>query len=310
VARQRISTFVGIAAAAALHALGCAPGGPRGATGSSAGPDAGATPPSVIPLWSEGAPGSEARRHEPEEARDWWVKNVHDPSVTVFVPPPGRSNGTAVVIAPGGGHRELVFNAEGVEPARYLAALGVTAFALKYRLAHEEGSTYDLDRDAGADIRRAMRLVRSRAAEWGVDPHRVGVMGWSAGGELASMVAYGAVAGNPASPDPVERASARPDFQMVIYPGDHGIPETLPPDAPPAFFLAANDDAGPAGTITVLLEKYRRAGIPAEVHLYAEGHHAFNMGNRSNLVSIRGWPQRMADWLTDRGLLTRAAGPR
>jgi acetyl esterase/lipase len=164
VARQRISTFVGIAAAAALHALGCAPGGPRGATGSSAGPDAGATPPSVIPLWSEGAPGSEARRHEPEEARDWWVKNVHDPSVTVFVPPPGRSNGTAVVIAPGGGHRELVFNAEGVEPARYLAALGVTAFALKYRLAHEEGSTYDLDRDAGADIRRAMRLVRSRAA--------------------------------------------------------------------------------------------------------------------------------------------------
>jgi acetyl esterase/lipase len=136
-------------------------------------------------------------------------------------------------------------------------------------------------------------------------------MGWSAGGELAAMVAYGAVAGDPASPDPIERVSARPSFQIVIYPGDHGVPDSVPPDAPPAFFLAANDDIGPARTITVLLDKYRQAGISAEVHLYAEGQHAFNMGRRSKLTSIRTWPQRMADWLSDRGLLSgrTAASP-
>jgi acetyl esterase/lipase len=262
--------------------------------------------PSVIVLWPGGAPGSEARRQEPEKAKDWWVKNIHNPSLTVFAPRPGGASGTAVVIAPGGGHRELVFDPEGVEPARYLASLGVTAFALKYRLAREEGSPYDLERDTAADIRRAMRLVRSHAQEWGIDPDRIGVMGWSAGGEVAAMVAYRSVPGDRDAADPVERASAKPDFQIIIYPGDYGIPDVLPPDAPPAFFLAANDDPGPARTITTLLEKYRRAGIPAEVHLYAEGHHAFNMGARSNLVSIRGWPQRMADWLADRGLLTPA----
>ena len=234
------------------------------------------------------------------------MKNIHNPSLTVFAPRTGAASGTAVVIAPGGGHRELVFNPEGVEPARYLAALGVTAFALKYRLAREEGSPYDLERDTAADIRRAMRMVRSHAQEWGIDPARIGVMGWSAGGEVAAMVAYRPVPGDGQSPDPVERVSAKPDFQIIIYPGDYGIPDEVPADSPPAFFLAANDDQGPAHTITSLLEKYRRAGIPAEVHLYAAGHHAFNMGARSELVSIRTWPQRMADWLADRGLLKPA----
>jgi acetyl esterase/lipase len=289
----------------AAHDIGCVP---RSASdGSPRGESHGEVTMRVIRLWEGGAPGSQARRGDPERARDWWVKNIHDPSITEFRPPPGAANGTAVVIAPGGGHRELVFNAEGVEPAQYLARLGVTAFALKYRLSAEEGSPYDLEKDTGADIRRAMRVVRARAAEWGIDPRRVGVMGWSAGGELAAMIAYGAAAGDPASADPVDRVSARPDFQIVIYPGSYGIPETVPPDAPPAFFLGANDDVGPAGVISVLLEKYRRAGIPAEVHLYAAGQHAFNMGQRSKLVSIRNWPDRMADWLTDRGLLSRPA---
>ena len=120
------------------------------------------------------------------------------------------------------------------------------------------------------------------------------------------MVAYRPVPGDGQSPDPVERVSAKPDFQIIIYPGDYGIPDEVPADSPPAFFLAANDDQGPAHTITSLLEKYRRAGIPAEVHLYAAGHHAFNMGARSELVSIKTWPQRMADWLADRGLLKPA----
>ena len=266
-----------------------------------------AEPPEVIPLWPNGAPGSEARRTEPEQAKDYWVKNIHNPSLTVFLPPKEKANGTAVVICPGGGHRELVFNAEGVEPAQYLAKLGVTAFALKYRLAREPGSPYSLEKDVAADIRRAMRLVRSHARDWGLDPERIGIMGWSAGGEVAAMVAYRPTPGDAEAADPIERVSAKPNFQIIIYPGGYGVPETVPADAPPAFFLAANDDVGAARTITTLFERYRQAGVPAEVHLYTEGHHAFNMGNRSNLVSIRSWPQRMADWLTDRGLLAPAA---
>jgi len=263
----------------------------------------GAPTPEVIPLWPNGAPGSEARRNEPEVARDYWVKNIHNPSLTVFRPEAGRATGTAVVICPGGGHRELVFQAEGIEPAQYLARLGVAAFALKYRLAREPGSTYTVERDAAADARRAMRLVRFRAKEWGIDPDRIGIMGWSAGGELAALVTYRPAAGDPQAPDPIDRVSARPDFQIVIYPGSLGVPDRLPADAPPAFFLAANDDTGAAQTITTLMEKYRAAGIPAEIHLFAQGHHAFNMGSRSDLVTIHNWPQRLADWLTDSRLL-------
>lgn len=254
-------------------------------------------------MWRDGAPGSEARRNERESAKDWWVKNIHQPSLTAFFPVRGTAHGTAVIIAPGGGHRELVFDAEGAEPAQFLARTGVTAFALKYRLAHEEGSTYDLEKDTGADVRRAVRLVRSRAAEWGLDPSRVGVMGWSAGGELAAMVAFRAGAGDADSSDPVERASARPDFVILVYPGDYAMPEVLPLDAPPAFLLAASDDDGPARTLVSLWEKYRGAGIPAELHLFAEGQHGFNMGSRSTSRAVRDWPARLVDWLSDRGWL-------
>src|SRR6187399_271793 len=150
-----------------------------------------------ISLWANGAPGSEARKSEPEQAQDYWVKNVHDPSITVYLPPPKKATGAAVVVVPGGGHRLLVFKAEGLEPAEYLANLGVAAFALKYRLAREEGSTYSIEKDAKADAYRAMRLVRSRAAEWHIDPHRIGIMGFSAGGELVGLVAYGSGDGDP-----------------------------------------------------------------------------------------------------------------
>jgi acetyl esterase/lipase len=234
------------------------------------------------------------------------VKNVHDPSLTAFLPPAGRASGTAIVIAPGGGHRELVFDAEGIAPARYLADLGVAAFALKYRLSREDGSGYGLEEHAGADIRRAMRLVRSRASEWSLDPRRIGVMGWSAGGELAAMVAYRSVFGDPGSVDPVERVDARPDFAILIYPGAYGMPDIVSSDAPPAFLIAAGNDEAAAENVVGLLERHRRAGVPAEVHLYADGHHGFNMGDRSPLMAIRNWPERMADWLTDRGLLARA----
>ena len=258
----------------------------------------------VIPLWEKGAPGFEARRAEPEQHQDWWYKNIHNPSLTVYAPPPGKANGTAVIVAAGGGHRELVFNPEGVEPAQYLASLGVTAFALKYRLFREPGSKYTIDNTA-QDIRRAMRTVRARAAEWKLDPDRIGVMGWSAGGEVAALVAYPPVGGDANASDPIERVSARPDFQILIYPGPLGIPAKVPADAPPLFLLGAADDEYVADVLFDLTNKYHAAGASIEAHIYAQGKHAFNMGQRSQYVSIRNWPPRLAEWLEDRGLSKR-----
>src|SRR5690349_2420074 len=261
--------------------------------------------PPVIPLWEKGAPGFESRRNEAEQHADWWYKNIHNPSLTVFLPPEGKANGTAVIVAAGGGHRELVFNPEGVEPAQYLASLGITAFALKYRLFREEGSKYTLENTA-EDIRRAMRTVRARAVEWHVDPRRIGVMGWSAGGEVAALVAYPPVDGDVKSADPIERVSARPDFQILVYPGPLGIPDEIPATAPPLFLVGAADDEYVANVMFDLTRKYHDAGARIETHIYAQGKHAFNMGQRSEYISIQHWPQRLAEWLQDRGYLKAA----
>jgi acetyl esterase/lipase len=256
-----------------------------------------------IPLWPNGAPGFESRRDERPTAKDYWVANIHNPTITAFLPPKERATGAAVVICPGGGHRLLVFNGEGVEPARYLNGIGVAAFALKYRLGRERGSPYSIQKHAREDGQRAMRLVRSRAAEWNIDPKRVGIMGFSAGGEVVSMVAYSPGEGDSSAADPVDRLSCRPDFLIQIYPGPIGVPEVIPAGAPPAFLLVANDDRGAAGTIASLFQKYRSAKVPVEAHVLARGGHGFNMGNRSTLKSVKTWPQRLGDWMGDTGIL-------
>ena len=256
-----------------------------------------------IPLWPAGAPGFESRRNEPVHAKDWWIKNIHNPSITIYPAPREKANGAAVIICPGGGHRELVFNAEGVEPAQYLNNLGVTAIVLKYRLAREEGSPYSIDKHVREDAYRAVRLVRSHAAEWNIDPKRIGLMGFSAGGEVVALVAYTSGEGNIHAIDPVDRLNGKPDFQILIYPGPLGIPDAVDAKAPPPFMLAANDDVCCSGPIVKLLQVYRNAHVPVEAHIYAKGDHAFNMGNRSSLTSIKTWPQRMADWLSDNNLL-------
>ena len=263
----------------------------------------GADGPEVIPLWPKGTPGFESRRDEPEVAKDYWVKNIHNPSVTAFLPPKDKATGAAVIVCPGGGHRELVFNAEGAEAARYLNSLGVAAFALKYRLGREQDSPYKIDVHAREDGLRAMRLVRSRAAEWGIDPKRVGIMGFSAGGEVASMVSYSPGEGDPNADDPIDRLGSRPDFQILIYPGPLGIPEKVPKDSPPAFLLVANDDRGASRVVASLFQKYRDAGAPVELHVFARGGHAFNMGNRSKLETLKHWPQRLAEWMSDNAIL-------
>jgi acetyl esterase/lipase len=271
---------------------------------------AGKAGPQVIPLWEKGAPGFEGRRDEPEQAKDYWVKNIHNPSITVFPAPKEKANGTAVLIVPGGGHRELVFNAEGVEPAKFLNDLGVTCFVLKHRLARETNSLYSLQTHPKQDMQRAMRVIRSRAAEWNLDTNRIGALGFSAGGEVVALLVYNPTAGAPDAMDAIDRMNCRVDFQISIYPGPLGVPAgDIPADAPPAFFLVANDDTSHVRPVLAQLEKYRVAKRPVEVHLYAKGGHGFNLGNRSKLASIKGWPQRMADWLADNNFLQPPTSP-
>jgi acetyl esterase/lipase len=264
--------------------------------------------PLVIPLWEKGAPGFESRKDEPEVVtKGGSVSNVHNPSITVFPAPKDKANGTAVIIVPGGGHKSLGFIGEGVEPARFLNDLGITCFVLKHRLAREPNSPYSLDIHPRQDIQRAMRLIRSRAAEWNLDPKRIGAMGFSAGGETVAFLAYSPFAGDPQATDPIDRVDCRCDFQISIYPGPVGIPAgPIPADAPPAFFLVANDDTSHVGAVLDQVAKYEAAKIPVECHLYAKGGHGFTMGARSKLTSIHTWTQRLADWLADSGLLVKA----
>ena len=258
----------------------------------------------VIPLWANGAPGFENRKNEKEEAKDWWVKNIHNPSLTVFLPPKEIATGAAVIVCPGGGFRTLVFNAEGRDAAKFLNSIGIAAFVLKYRLFREENSPYK-EENPKQDIFRAMRLVRSRANDFNIDTSRIGVMGFSAGGEVAGWVSYHFTDKNFATPDAVDKLNARPAFQVLIYPGPLAVPDSVPSTSPPSFLLAANDDECCSEPIVKLLEMHRKAKVPVEVHLYAQGNHAFNMGNRSSLNSIKTWSQRLADWLKDNNWLNK-----
>ena len=252
----------------------------------------------VIPLWKDGAPGFEDRKNEPEQAKDWWVKNVHNPSLTVFLPPKEIANGAAAVVIPGGGHRQLVFDAEGTEAAKHLNKLGVAAFVLKHRLAREENSPYKIEVHAKQDGQRAMRWVRAHADKLGLNSSKIGIYGFSAGGEVVSMVAYSDYAGDPDATDTIDRSSCQPDFQILVYPGPLGIPESLPANSPPAFLLVANDD-GAARVVIDLTNKFRAAKVPVEMHLFTQGGHGFNMGNRTKLKTVSSWPDRLADWMTD-----------
>jgi acetyl esterase/lipase len=261
-----------------------------------------AAQPQVISLWPNGAPGFESRRDEPEQAKDYWVRNIHNPSITAFLPPPEKATGAAVLVLPGGGHRELVFQAEGFEPAEWLNSLGVAAFVLKYRLAREKDSPYSLDIHAKQDAERAMRVIRSRAGEWRIDPARIGMLGFSAGGEVVAQATY-QPSENSTATDDIDHAEAAPNFVMIIYPGPLGMPKQVTTDVPPAFLLVSDDDWSHADGVIDLLAAYRKVGAPVEAHIYTRGEHGYNMGFRSNLASIKNWPGRMADWMADNYIL-------
>ncbi|MGH7555442.1 MAG: alpha/beta hydrolase [Longimicrobiales bacterium] len=274
---------------------------------SSAMPAAG----TEVPLWAAGAPGSEALAAKKEvvenTGRDGAVErrvsSVHAPSLTVYLPPQDKATGTAVIIAPGGGHRFLSFDHEGTQVGKWLASIGVAGFVLKYRLAREEDSPYQIDTHVLQDGLRSIRMVRSRAREWGVNPGRVGILGFSAGGEVAALAGTRYDKGNDSSPDPVERQNSKPDFMVLVYPGVRIEKLNITPETPPTFLICAYNDRGPSQNNLNIFQALQKAGVPAELHIYAQGGHGFGIRNRPMPVSS--WPQRVQDWMLDRGFLPK-----
>ena len=268
--------------------------------------------PVEVPLWTAGAPGSEGLAGKKEvltpptkEGDSTHLSGIHNPSLTVFLPASGKANGAAMIIAPGGGHRFLSIDTEGTNVASWLAGQGVAAFVLKYRLAREEGSPYKVEEHPLADARRAIRTVRARAKEWGVNPAKVGIMGFSAGGEVAALAATRYDLGDAAASDPIERQSSRPDYQVLIYPGVKPETVNITKDTPPAFMLCADNDKGPANTIPALYLAFKKAGVPAEMHIYASGGHGFGLRNpdaRRNIIYST-WFLRLCEWMTDVGMV-------
>ena len=173
--------------------------------------------PAEISLWANGAPGSEGKNAKELLERgsngERKVSSIHNPSLTPYLPSREKASGAAVIVIPGGAHRYLAIDHEGYNIAQWLSDHGIAAFVLKYRLARETNSTYKIDVEALADTQRAIRLVRSRAAEWNIVPARVGVLGFSAGGELAALAAIRPDDGKESSSDAIEKQSSRPDFQ-------------------------------------------------------------------------------------------------
>jgi len=216
---------------------------------------------------------------------------VNRPSIYVFLPPKEKATGVAVVVAPGGGHNQLVIDKEGWEMADWFNQHGIAAFVLKYRLARAVNSKYTVQGDALDDAKQAMHIVRSRAQEWRLNPARIGFLGFSAGGELAALME------TRFDPD------NRPDFTMLIYPGwraDTVI--TVPKDAPPAFLVCADNDPSHVVLTAQLYLDLEKRGISSEMHIYADGKHGFGLRAPATMP-VSTWPERMREWMVDRKFL-------
>ncbi len=260
--------------------------------------------PRVIPLWPGGAPGSEGWTwHEEEVAmpgEQKVVRNVSQPTLTLYPADPARANGTAVIVCPGGVTHFLVMDREGTDIAHWLNERGITACVLKYRLVHTGadlaaemralfGSRNKVEEVlkplrplVTADGQQAVRLVRSHAAEWGLRPDHIGIMGFSAGGSVTADVAL------------LHDAQSRPDFAAPIYTaGFQAVP--VPTDAPPLFLLCAADDEMASSNSLRLYSAWHAAGRPAELHIYSKGGHGFS--SRVQNLPCDTWLDRFGDWL-------------
>ncbi|MEO5917562.1 MAG: alpha/beta hydrolase [Luteolibacter sp.] len=267
---------------------------------------AAAAPESIL-LWPGGAPGSEGKdtpeKVETSASGEQTVTNIHKPSITVYLPAKDKANGAAVIVAPGGGHRLLCVTHEGSNVAEWLADHGIAAFVLKYRLASEPGSTYTVDDHAVADMHRAIRLVRSRATEWNINPAALGVMGFSAGGEVCSISSMKFDAGKSDATDPLGRLSDKPDFQALIYPG-RSIRIVPFKESPPAFLAASSNDRPDISEgLTKVYLDFKKESVPVELHLYADGDHGFGYRAKST-GPVSHWLERFDEWLVNRKFTT------
>jgi acetyl esterase/lipase len=255
--------------------------------------------PTVV-LWPGGAPGSEAHKDEAERILGETVVNVHNPSIIVFLPRKEISTGVGMIVAPGGGHTSLWIMHEGFNAAQMLADKGIAAFVLKNRL---QSSGYKFDVEGLADMQRAIRVVRSRAAEWGVDPNKIGAGGFSAGGELAELAALRNDPGTPDAADPVERFSSRPDFQVLIYPGKSQLIQPVA-GSPPVFLAAGYDDRPDISIgLAEAYLRFKKAGVQAELHLYAKVGHGFGIRPERAGQSHQEWPVQLVSFLRQTGMI-------
>jgi acetyl esterase/lipase len=262
--------------------------------------------PEVIPLWPAGAPGAQQATYREKDylfTTPWphrITRNVTNPTLTVYLPDAATATGTGVIVAPGGAHHFLAVDHEGHDVARWLIARGIAAFVLKYRVLpmpddDEEFLAARADIPARirehlsahwphalADGQEAVRLVRRRAAEWGVRPDRIGMMGFSAGGHLAAGVTL------------ANEPSSRPDFVAPIYAAFWGD-IVVPADAPPLFTALASDDAIAVQPCLALYSAWQAAGRLAEIHCYAKGGHGFGMAPQG--WPSDGWIERFGEWL-------------
>jgi acetyl esterase/lipase len=244
-----------------------------------------------------------------------YVDKVSQPTMTVY-PPKGKNTGAAVVVFPGGGYNVLAIDLEGTEACDWATSKGLTCVLLKYRVPCAKSGAYRDCLTALQDAQRTVGLVRFHAREWHVDPHRIGVLGFSAGGHMVAAMSthfekrlYPVV-------DAADEESCRPDFAVALYPGHLSIPEAgfaLNPDirvgqtTPPTFLVHAEDDpTDPVENSLVYYSALRKAGIPAEMHLYVKGGHAF--GLRRTDSPITGWPQLVETWLRTIGMISKEGG--
>jgi acetyl esterase/lipase len=273
--------------------------------------------PLTLDLWPGPAPGETAPidpekflDQRPNEKPVKRLTNVSKPTITVFRPSKDRDTGAAVVIAPGGGYNILAWDLEGEEVAAWLNSIGVTGIVLKYRVPRRPDQPKDKP-PLGAlqDGQRAVSLVRSRAKEWGLDPNRIGMLGFSAGGHLTAWTATNSDKRAYEPIDAVDQVSARPDFAVLVYPA-YLIPkegEGLAPDirvgkdSPPTFFAHAGDDGVKAENSARMFLALRKAAVPAELHVYTAGGHGF--GLRPSAQPCSTWPKRCEEWLRARGVI-------
>lgn len=268
--------------------------------------------PVPIPLWPHGAPDPiavDGPERDPTTAKDGRpggrpvqrLTNVTIPTLSVY-PAAGAKGGAAIIVCPGGGYRILAMDLEGTEVCQWLNSIGVTAVLLKYRVPGS--GPYPQSKAALEDAQRAVGLVRSRAAEWGIDPHRIGVLGFSAGGNLSGELSTHFVQRLYPAVDAADAQSCRPDFACLIYPGalaDGAKPyaladgTTVPKDAPPTFLLQAQDDPVHVQNSVSYFLALTEAKVPAEMHLYAQGGHGY--GLRHTERPVTDWPKLAEAWL-------------